>query len=94
MKTICKLSTIIAATTLLGACSTLRHMDTPATPYQQCNGLKQKMMFINTNMNGAYSQFQIQQQQQQLQKQFDGMRCQTVLANKGKTSATTTTADN
>lgn len=87
MKRISKLTGIIAATALLGACSLMHKMDTPSSPYQQCNGLKQKMMFINTNMNGAYSQFQIQQQQQHLQKQFDGMNCQTILANKGRMPA-------
>lgn len=90
MKTIQKFFALVAATTLLGACSTLHHLDSPATPYQQCNGLKQKMMFINTNMNGAYSQFQVQQQRQQLQNQFDRLNCQTVLSNKGQTPAEST----
>lgn len=92
MKTTLKLSAIITATALLGACSTLHHLNTPATPYQQCNGLKQKIMFTGTNMNGAYSAFQVQTQKQQLQKQFDSMNCQTTLANKSQAPTNTTTA--
>jgi hypothetical protein len=72
--------TLLGLSSLLTACNFLHNSAGPSTPYQQCNGLKQQMFFINSNMDtNNNTPFQTQQQLQVLRNQFNAQGCTEIL---------------
>lgn len=85
MNKMIKLSAVLAFSTALAACSTFHKSHGPSTPYQQCNGIKQEMMFTRTSMgSNNLNQFQINQKLGALQEKFNKMNCNKVLGEKNK----------